>query len=242
MWLHGFTQTRDSAHQFLSILAGSREVWTLDLPGHGAAARVSTSLEGAADLVAEVLPDEPIDLAGYSLGARVALHVALRHPRRLRRLALLGATRGIADRTERAARRARDEALAQRILDIGAERFLDEWLAQPMFARLPVDPIERAARSRDAAGLADALRAMGTGTQEWLGARLGEVAVPTLALAGGLDERFAAEAAAIAAGVAAGAFDLVEGAGHAAHLERPGPCAARVARHLAGRDDGSPSG
>ncbi len=35
VWLHGFTQTKESAHQFRSILAGTNELLTLDLPGHG---------------------------------------------------------------------------------------------------------------------------------------------------------------------------------------------------------------
>jgi 2-succinyl-6-hydroxy-2,4-cyclohexadiene-1-carboxylate synthase len=233
VWLHGFTQTRESAHQFRTILAGSHEVWTLDLPGHGDAAGVRASLSEAADLVADALGPDPVDLAGYSFGARVALHVALRHPGRLRRLVVLGATRGIKDDAERAARRASDEALAARLEEIGVDRFLDEWLAQPLFARLGADEAERAARSRDGAGLAATLRTMGTGTQAWLGERLGEIDVPTLCLAGALDAKFSTEAGAIAVGVRDGRAATVPDAGHAAHLERPRASATLVLEHLA---------
>jgi 2-succinyl-6-hydroxy-2,4-cyclohexadiene-1-carboxylate synthase len=221
VWLHGFTQTRASAHQFRSILAGSHELLTPDLPGHGSSAVLRATLEESADLVAAVLPAGPVDLGGYSFGARVALHVALRHPTRIRKLVLLGATRGIQDEAQRLERRQRDEALAERIERIGVEAFLDEWLAQPMFVTLPDDPLERAARSKDAQGLASSLRLAGTGTQAWLAPELGVIASPTLALAGANDEKFTAEARAIAASVDQASYALVESAGHAAHVEQP---------------------
>lgn len=228
MWLHGFTETRDSAHRFRSILAESVEVWTLDLPGHGDAHGVAASLDEAADLVCAALDGEPVDLGGYSMGGRVALHVALRHPARVARLVVLGATRGIADAAERAARRARDEELASHVLEVGAAAFLDEWLAQPLFAGLPPDPAERAARSGDARGLASSLRGAGTGTQRWLGDALNPLGVPTLAVAGARDTRFVLEARAIAAAVSDGRVLEVADAGHAAHLERPEASAAGV--------------
>jgi 2-succinyl-6-hydroxy-2,4-cyclohexadiene-1-carboxylate synthase len=233
VWLHGFTQTRASAHQFRSILAGANELLTLDLPGHGSAHEVEATLEETADLVAQVLPDGPVALGGYSFGARVALHIALRHPERIKRLVLIGATRGIKDEAERAERRARDEALAQRILEIGASAFLDEWLAQPMFAALPVDPLERAARSSYAQGLSNSLRRAGTGTQAWLQPVLATIDSATLALAGANDHKFSAEAKAIQLGVPGATFQLINGAGHAAQLEQPERTAAMVADFLA---------
>lgn len=232
VWLHGFTQTRDSAQRFRTILAETFELWTPDLPGHGTASGVSASLDETADLIAAFLPDVPVDLGGYSLGGRVALHVALRHPERIARLVVLGATRGIKDSIDRVARRQRDDALAARILQIGTAAFLDEWLAQPLFSSLPEDRVERAARSNDAAGLAASLRTAGTGTQAWLGALLPGLGAPTLAVAGALDIKFTGEAHAIADAVTSGRVGLVRGAGHAAHLEAPTEAAAVVSEFL----------
>jgi 2-succinyl-6-hydroxy-2,4-cyclohexadiene-1-carboxylate synthase len=219
-WLHGFTQTRASAGQFRTILAGHREVLTLDLPGHGTAARVSASLPEIADLVLDALPREPVILGGYSFGARVALHVALCEPERLKALVVLGATRGIYDEHERALRRARDEVLAARLEEVGADVFLREWLALPLFATLGPHH-DSDTRSSDAQGLAQSLRLAGTGTQQWLGDRLATLEMPTLALAGQLDAKFVVEARAIADTVAHGTFGAITGAGHAAHLEQP---------------------
>jgi 2-succinyl-6-hydroxy-2,4-cyclohexadiene-1-carboxylate synthase len=228
VWLHGFTQTRDSAHQFRSILAGTNEVLTLDLPGHGENAAIVASLDETADLLDEVLPLEGFTLGGYSFGARVALHFALRYPARVTRLVLLGATRGIREDAERGARRRGDDELADHIESVGTEAFLDEWLSREMFASLPNDPSERAARSRDAAGLANSLRHAGTGTQRWLEPELASLSMPTLALAGSLDQKFSLEANAIADGVANGHVAFIDDAHHAAHLEQPAPSAASV--------------
>jgi 2-succinyl-6-hydroxy-2,4-cyclohexadiene-1-carboxylate synthase len=229
-WLHGFTQTRTSAHEYRTILAGRHEVLTLDLPGHGEAHDVRANLDETANLVAEALGG-PVALGGYSLGARVALHVALSHPHVVRRLVLLGATRGIADENDRAVRRARDEELARQIEIRGVDAFLDEWLAQPLFASLG-DAAEPLTRSRNGAGLAASLRLAGTGTQSYLASRLHEISAPVLALAGERDEKFAGEALAIASAVRHGRATLIPGAGHAAHLEAPKECAAMVEEFL----------
>jgi 2-succinyl-6-hydroxy-2,4-cyclohexadiene-1-carboxylate synthase len=221
VWLHGFTQTRDSAHRFRSSLTGTYEVLTLDLPGHGENASISASLDGTADLLADVLPAEPFVLGGYSMGARVALHFALRHRERLTHLVVLSATAGIRDEAQRHSRRDQDNVLADRIDLIGAEAFLDEWLARPMFASLPRDPRERAARSSDSMGLSDSLRRAGTGTQAWLGDALASLDVPTLVVAGAKDTKFVGEARFLHETLPNAATASVADAGHAAHLERP---------------------
>lgn len=205
---------------------------TLDLPGHGQNAQVVASLSETADQIAEAIPESTFSLGGYSLGGRVALHVALRHPDRIERLVLLGASRGLAEESLRAARRQLDERWAQLLEQDGTEKFLDAWLAQPLFATLATKDDERDARSVNADGLARSLRHAGTGTQEWLGEQLGAITAPTLALAGELDTKFSLEAAAIAEGVARGSHALIENAGHAAHLERADDTATRVLSFL----------
>jgi 2-succinyl-6-hydroxy-2,4-cyclohexadiene-1-carboxylate synthase len=221
VWLHGFTQTKNSAHEFLSILAGTYELLTIDLPGHGDNASVEASLDETADLLADALPQEPFILGGYSFGGRVALHVAQRHSKRLSHLVLLSATLGIRDEHERHERRERDEQLASRIEEIGAEAFLGEWLAQPMFASIPLDDGERSLRSHDAHGLATSLRLAGTGTQQWLGESLKAFERPALVLAGTNDKKFVTEARRLQDTLAHAASAFIADAGHAAHLERP---------------------
>jgi 2-succinyl-6-hydroxy-2,4-cyclohexadiene-1-carboxylate synthase len=226
VWLHGFTQTKASGHDFRSILTGTYEVLTVDLPGHGENASIAASLNETADLLAEVLPAEPFILGGYSMGGRTALHFALRHRERLSRLVLLSATLGIRDEDERVARRIRDDALANHLEEIGAMSFLDEWLAQPMFASLPHDPLERAARSHDARGMANSLRKAGTGSQDWLSDAARSLQVPTSILVGEKDEKFIREGRLLLETLAESELTTIAGAGHAAHLEQPHAVAA----------------
>src|SRR5919198_323460 len=96
-------------------------------------------------------------------------------------------------------------------------------MAGPLFATLPAERAGRAERlGNGAAGLAAALRLLGTGTQEPLWARLPELAAPVLLVAGELDGKFAAVAERMAGAIGPRArVALVPGAGHAAHLEQP---------------------
>ena len=164
---------------------------------------------------------------GYSLGGRTALHLAVRHPEAVAALVLEGASPGIADPEQRAAREAEDAARAERIERDGVEAFIDEWEQVPLFAtqfELPADvrAAIRATRvANTASGLANSLRGMGTGSQEPLHDRLGEVRVPSLLLAGALDTRYVAAAEEMARAMPDATSQVIEGAGHAAHVERP---------------------
>lgn len=164
--------------------------------------------------------------AGYSMGGRLALRVALDHPGRVDGLLLLGASAGLADPGERAARQADDDALAAEAERDGVDAFLARWLARPLFATLPATAagVDDRRRWATPARLAHQLRALGTGAMEPLWPRLGELAGPLTLAAGALDTKFVAVAESMAAALAPGVdvrVARVEGAGHAAHLEQP---------------------
>src|SRR4051812_21099341 len=159
--LHGFTQTRQSWRRTVRALgAGRYRALVPDLPGHGQAAHRTPSFDAVTAYVRALGP-ERFTLAGYSMGGRIALHAALALQPRVERLVRGGASRGLADPAERAARRAADDALAGRIEAIGVEAFSAEWAAQPLFAGQPprVAAAAHADRLRNtAAGLAGAPR------------------------------------------------------------------------------------
>ena len=167
-------------------------------------------------------------LAGYSMGGRIALAVALAHPERVARLVLVGASPGIEDASEREARRRADEALALQLERDGLEAFARRWGAQPLFAGQPAE-VSRAAhddRMRStAAGLAAALRGLGTGVMPSLWDRLEELRMTVVLVAGERDAKFRATAERMAERIVDSELHVIEGAGHAAHLERPGAVA-----------------
>jgi len=230
---HGFTQTLASWDPIAARLADRHRVVRVDLPGHGGSAGVRTGFAEAAALLGEA--GGRAAYVGYSLGGRLCLRLALDRPGLIRALVLVGASPGIADPAERAARRAADEARATELERDGLERFLERWLAQPLFATLPRRAGVAARLANTADGLAASLRLHGTGTQAPLWERLGSVRAPVLLLAGALDVKFADLAERMAAAIGRRArVALVAGAGHAAHLERPDEVARLIGRFLDG--------
>lgn len=224
--LHGFTQTGRLWGRFGQSLERDHTLVAVDLPGHGDSDTVRADLPGTASMVATAararVGDGPCDLLGYSLGARVALHVALGSELALGRVVLIGVTAGIEDGALRARRRAADDTMAAQLEasgDVGS--FLDRWLGGPMFDRL-AETADRAERLRNGApGLAASLRLCGTGTQEPMWDRLGGLSHPVLALAGADDVRFATHTLRLAREAPHAVASLVPGAGHAAHLAQP---------------------
>jgi 2-succinyl-6-hydroxy-2,4-cyclohexadiene-1-carboxylate synthase len=230
--VHGFTQTGDCWGAVASDLARDHQVVRIDAPGHGRSGHADASLPDAAELLGEAGGSGT--WIGYSMGGRMALHVALSHPELVDRLVLIGATPGIEDDGERAARRADDQALADRVLAVGVEAFVDEWLALPLFAGLPPTAACREARLGNRAdGLAGSLRHAGTGNQEPVWDRLTSLPMPVLWLAGAEDAKFARIAADAAPRCPDATVATVAGAGHTAHLERPGRFRAVVRDWLA---------
>jgi len=227
--LHGFTQTGAAWDPTIAALGERYRALAPDLRGHGAAgdARPVSFDAVHADVLA--LAPERFALAGYSMGGRIALALALAALERVSRLTLIGASPGLADPAERRARRAADEALADRIEGEGIEAFATEWGALPLWAGRP--PAVAAAadamrRAQSPAGLATALRGLGTGVMEPLWDRLPSLDMPVTLIVGEHDTKFRAIAERMAAELPNAALHVVPGAGHAAQLEAPDVVAA----------------
>ena len=231
--VHGFTQTLASMQPLAARLRDRYQVVRVDLPGHGGSPAPSSSFEEAAAALGET--GGRAAYLGYSLGGRLCLRLALDRPDLVRALILVGASPGLDDPAERAARRAADAERAAEIERTGVERFLDRWLAQPLFATLPAERAGRADRlTNSAANLAESLRRHGTGAQQPLWDRLPSLRMPVLLLAGAADAKFSALANRMATTIGPTArVALLPGAGHAAHLESPDETATLVREFLA---------
>jgi 2-succinyl-6-hydroxy-2,4-cyclohexadiene-1-carboxylate synthase len=219
--VHGFTQTGRSWGPVAQDLTRDHEVVWVDAPGHGRSASAMVDMVQGAPLLAEA--GGVASYLGYSMGARLALHLALARPDLVTALVLVGGTAGIEDPEARRIRRRDDEVLATELEDVGVPEFVRRWLARPLFSGLTQDSAGVEARLENTeAGLAASLRLAGTGAQESLWPRLPELAMPVLAVAGERDDVFAARAEAMADLIGPNAsVALVPGAGHAAHLEAP---------------------
>lgn len=235
---HGFTgrgASWDRVIEALRVEVGTDvEVWAPDLPGHGENASVRPELlesffEATAAWLGEAIESRfgrPVRLAGYSLGGRLALGLAVERPELCAGLVLIGCHAGMDDDEEREDRAARDEALADDLLKHGLEAFVDRWQALPLFAsqgRLPAAVREEQRRRRleqDPEGLAWALRALSPGLMPDYGPRLGELPMPVRLVAGALDAKYRKSMQGMAEAVGSGPT-IVEDCGHNPLLEAP---------------------
>lgn len=214
----------------------------LDLPGHGRhtgdVGPWRFTLEAVEAEISALSGDEPLDLVGYSMGGRLALAYAVRHPRRVRRLVLESASPGLASDDDRRARRDEDGELARTIEQDGVEAFVERWEDLPLFESQRALPEEertalRARRLRNHPGsLAASLRGLGTGSLPSFWGSLPSVPMPVLLLVGALDRKFAQIGARMAGELPDARLVEVPEAGHAVHLERPDAWLAAVTAFL----------
>ncbi len=219
--VHGFTQTGRSWGEVARLFAAAFEVVRVDLPGHGRSAAAAMSFDDTVSAIGDV--GGRCVYIGYSMGARLCLRLALDRPELVRALVLVGGSPGLSTEGERTIRRRADEQLADDIEKVGTAVFLRRWLGQRMFATLtPTEEDLAARRANPAHGLATALRALGVGVQEPLWARLPELQMPVLLVAGELDAKFTIASERMSAAIGANARAVIlPGCGHAAHLEQP---------------------
>jgi 2-succinyl-6-hydroxy-2,4-cyclohexadiene-1-carboxylate synthase len=219
--VHGFTQNRRCWGPVAGRLSEDHELVLIDAPGHGRSGHVVAPFEEAALHIGHT--GGRAAYLGYSMGGRLCLQLAVSRPDLVQALILVGATAGIDDPVERQRRREADHRLADHLEAVGLSAFLDEWLDNPLFRSLPTEAAHREQRLDNTAhGLASSLRSAGTGSQPSLWDRLGDLDMPVLAVAGADDTRYAELAGRITSSVSGPAeVVLLEGSGHAAHLEQP---------------------
>lgn len=230
--LHGFGGTHRAWDGVLAALDPERyRPLALDLPGHGQAADAEAPItfQGCVQSVLERAP-ERFALCGYSLGGRIALHVALAAAERISRLILVSCSAGIQDPEERAQRRESDRRLAEDLETIPFEEFIERWRTQPVFAGEPpeVGELARADQRRNRPeALAAVMRGLGTGEMEPLWSRLHELEMPVTVIVGERDAKFVALGREMAGLLGDGQVAIVPG-GHGLPLESPGALAGLI--------------
>lgn len=228
MLLHGFSQNSLCWGQFGDELAKDFEVVLVDAPGHGESAHDEADHWEAGRLLLEV--GGSATYLGYSMGGRVAMHAALQSPDLVRGLILIGAHPGITAESDRAERRRRDQALAAQLQVSGLESFIDDWLSNPLFAKLDAASSFRSERLKNRPeGLMASLIHAGTGAQSPLWDQLPRLRMPTFIVAGEADDKFVKVGLQTLDAIGPRATLSVEpSTGHAVHLERPVRVAAAI--------------
>ncbi len=189
VFLHGFA----SSPRVFDAWCRRFDGVALEILGHGACSAAASFDEEVDRLLTEA--PTRATWVGYSMGGRLALGAAARAPERVAQLVVIAAHPGLEDTQARAARRVEDEARALRLEREGLDAFFRTWDALPMFA-LRTPPSRD---GLDAAGLARALRVLGTGAMPSLWESLGRV--PLTYVVGARDAAYIALAARLRQGV-----------------------------------------
>lgn len=223
-------QSAPLAERFSVIGINPRGVSGSDAPAQDAYA-----VARAADDVAAVL-DRPTHLIGASLGAAVALEVALRHPGRVRSLVLVTPFVEATPRLlsfARAWSRAAGEASPEAVAEILAPWLFGDGLLG-----------DEKARARTLRGLAQTLRRapaavldrQAKGLADWSGSRsadLAKIAVPTLVLVAG-DDLLTPAGREIAAAIPGARCEVLDGCGHALAIDGAAAVTKSILEHLGG--------
>lgn len=229
--LHGFTGSTHTFDRAIDHMEGDYRFLSVDLPGHGYTGRIGAlTMEQFCTDLAELIDEigvKSVSLLGYSLGGRTALSFAVLYPHLVDRLLLESASPGLMTAKEQLARQAKDEALAEKILNDGLEAFVSYWERIPLFQsqkKLSDDvkaELRKERLSQDVRGLVESLKGMGTGYQPSWWDKLGDIRLSVKLITGEEDKKFGSINEKMAERLPKASWTEVENAGHTVHLEKP---------------------
>ncbi|CAL5419035.1 unnamed protein product [Camellia sinensis] len=143
VFLHGFLGTGEDWITIMKAISGSTRCIAVDLPSHGrskmqnhgirkVAQERSLSIEVVADILQKLIQNitpGKVTLVGYSMGARIALYMALRCASKFEGAVIVSGSHGLKDVSARMIRKAKDDSRACSLINHGLELFLDTWYA-----------------------------------------------------------------------------------------------------------------
>jgi len=234
IFLHGFTGSHLSFKHIYDLIDDRFTIIAPDLLGHGQtdspnAVNRFESTEQVADII-EIIEymgiNKPV-LIGYSMGARLALQVGVKHASKLSGLILESGTFGIRNTFDAEDRRRSDKELAQ-LIRLDFDAFLKKWEELPLFEskyHIPDELLSQVRiirKSQRPKGLASSLLGFGTGSMPALFWKdLQKVTCPVLFITGELDIKFTIIADSMQKSIKKAEHLVSKDCGHRVHLESP---------------------
>ncbi len=171
------------------------------------------------------IPNQSI-LCGYSMGARLALGMALDFPESCSGLIFVSGNPGLESDIDRQERWAADQNIAKQVAVKPAQSFLENWYQQPVFATVPA-PIRQSETERKLSNYSEMwpeiLRTLSVSKQPNFWPRLNELTIPVLILAGQNDKKYKQIALRIGKENDSDhlSIEIVPESGHLPHREQP---------------------
>lgn len=233
LFLHGFLGSHEMFEEPLSknLLMNTHRLILIDLLGHGATDGAELHYRfSAKEQVADVADfirhncQKPVIIVGYSMGARLALSLAIQHPSLCKGLVLESGHFGISTEMERQSRQSLD---AQRADEIMADywSFLRYWENITLFntpnARSLSTAYKRVQQTQQPSYIANSLLGFGAGTMPCVEDRLCSLRMPVLLMVGEDDSKFIAINQRMHLMLPSSYLSIINGAGHRVHWDAP---------------------
>ncbi|MFA4922995.1 MAG: 2-succinyl-6-hydroxy-2,4-cyclohexadiene-1-carboxylate synthase [Ignavibacteriaceae bacterium] len=234
-FLHGFSGSSNDWEEIFSLFGKTYQLVAIDLPGFGKSDKPKKNqfyqTEFLVQLITIVLNElklREVVLTGYSMGGRLALQFAFKHPEKIKALVLESASPGIKTKFERQLRKESDAKLISFIKKNSLKDFFSLWQNQPLFAsqkNLPAKKqlgiLRTKINANSKIGLINSLSNFGQGEMSNLWHNLPEIFLPTLLLSGKLDTKYTTIQDEMKNLLPNSRHKKVAGAGHNLHLEKP---------------------
>lgn len=236
---HGIGSNSMGWRHVLAHFAPTRRVIAWNAPGYLMSDNLVTYAPSPEDYakalaaLVDTLGLKTFDLVGSSFGSMCASAFTIANPGRVRRLVLLGATRGLKNLPAEqriAMLRMREESITQGPIVFGDSRW--KLLLSDNASATAVAQVKNLLKATNRRSLLQSSQAIQQTDQvEWAP----KITVPTLMATGSADKvtPVEANAALIVKGLPNGRLVVIDGVGHLPKVEAPEKCCALIADHLA---------
>jgi len=231
LFLHGFMGSSSDWNNVTEILSSDFLCISVDLPGHGKSCLTSNvsfySLQKTAQYLIDIIQSEKLKechLAGYSMGGRVALYLAVHFSGYFNKVIIESANPGIESEIERKQRLDHDYALAKKLETEDLDGFVNYWYEQPIFHSLKKHNnyanLLASRYNNDKMELAKSMRGLSIGNQTPLWDNLKTISNDCLLVAGEHDMKYVNILKSAQKKIISSELSIIKNSGHNTHFEQ----------------------
>lgn len=235
LFLHGFGGSSNDWKEIFSLLDSEFQLIAIDLPGFGKSSKPRKDKFYQTDFLVQLIDEilcalklADVVLAGYSMGGRLALQFASKHPGKVKALILESSSPGIKTKSEQHLRIKSDAELISFINRNSLNDFFTFWQNLPLFETQKNLPVKKQQviladkiKSNSKIGIIKSLENFGQGKMEDLWKELSRIKIPALLLSGALDTKYTSIQQEMDELLPNSTHKIIEGAGHNLGLEKP---------------------